>query len=112
MITLSVKSIETAVEVAFNSWLDQSTEPVYLELEGHNVEITIKLHGDKFNCGIPGYNMSNSDIKELSKWVPKNIVKGDIEGELAPCKDQKVNVWLKGGTDVMFNFHVNLTDPC
>jgi hypothetical protein len=81
-------------------------------LDGHDVEVTIALVGDRFNCGIPGYNMANADVAALRTWVPTIIDSGGIKGQLAPCRDGAVNVWLKGGVYVMFNFHIYLVHPC
>ncbi|MFY0604753.1 MAG: hypothetical protein JXQ93_12490 [Flavobacteriaceae bacterium] len=108
MITLSLASIQAAISAAFDHWLDQKPENFQMELEGHNVEVTIALVQDRFNCGIPGYNMSSADIQELAAWVPNNIKHGNNKGMLAPLKNGVVNVWLKGGVYVMFNFHVNI----
>jgi len=112
MITLSLASVETAITQAFDHWLDQDPRSFYITLEGHHVQVTIALVGDRFNCGIPGYNMANTDVAALSAWVPLNVEKNANRGYLAPCLDAKVNVWLKGGVFVMFNFHVNLVEPC
>lgn len=112
MITLTLASVETAVMDDFNHWLDQDPNSFNITLEGHNDQVTIQRVDDRFNCGIPGYNMANADVAALSAWVPNNIEKNGNRGQLAPCKDSVVNVWLKGGVDVMFNFHVNLVNPC
>lgn len=112
MITLTLASIEAAVLAAFDHWLDQQPNSFNIQLEGHTVQVTIQLVGDRFNCGIPGYNMANSDVAALGLWVPNYIQKNGNQGQLAPCVNQTVNVWLIGGVYVMFNFHVNLVNPC
>lgn len=108
MTTLSLESIQTAISAAFEHWLDQDTHNFYLDLEGNKVQVTIELVGDSFNCGIPGYNMSILNIPALTVWVPNNIKHNDNRGMLAPLRNGVVNVWLKGGVYVMFNFHVNI----
>lgn len=112
MTTLPLADIETAVSAAFDHWLDQDAHDFSLTLSGHQVLVTIRLVDDRFNCGIPGFNMGNSDQMALRQWVPTHIEKNGIKGQLAPCKDGAVNVWLKGGVYIMFNFHVNLVSPC
>ena len=92
MITLKLASIEAAVLAAFNHWLDQDPNSFNIQLEGHDVQVTIALVGDRFNCGIPGYNMANADEGALRAWVPNNVEKNGNQGQLAPCKDGAVNV--------------------
>jgi hypothetical protein len=59
--------------------------------------------------------MKNVDVLALIAWVPQNIKTGIHVGGLAPCKDVggtgQVNVVLRDVV-VMFNFHVNLVNPC
>ena len=113
MTTLTLASIEAAVAEAFEHWLDQKPEDVIIELENKEVKVTIVLRdNNSFDCGIPGYNMANADEAALREWVPNNIEKNGNKGTLAACKNGTVNVWLKGGVYVMFNFHVNLVGPC
>jgi len=87
MITLTLASIESAVMAAFDHWLDQDPNSFNITLEGHNVQVTIQLVGDRFNCGIPGYNMANQDVAALGAWGPNNIEKNGNRGQLAPCRE-------------------------
>lgn len=112
MTTLSLADIEAAVSAAFDHWLDQDPVDFNLTLSGHQVTVTIRLVDDRFNCGIPGFNMANANENSLRQWVPNHIEKNGNRGLLSPCRDAAVNVWLKGGVYVMFNFHVNLVSPC
>jgi hypothetical protein len=107
MTTLSLDSIKAAVGAAFDHWLDQETANFNLQLEDHDVEVTIAVDNvnKRFNCGIPGYNMASAAIGDLAAWVPDNITTAGIKGAVAPLKDGKINVWLKG-VHMMFNFHV------
>ncbi|PQQ24675.1 hypothetical protein [Photorhabdus hindustanensis] len=108
MMTLSLVSFKIAILLAFNQWLDQNTEDATVNLEGHNVTVTFQLDGDKFNCGVPGFNLPYIHENDLRNWVGDNIYIGNNIGYLSPLRDDSVNVWLKGGVAVMFNFHVNL----
>ncbi|WP_164002090.1 hypothetical protein [Pyxidicoccus caerfyrddinensis] len=117
MVTLPLADIETAVVNAFASYLSQDTRSFELTLSGHEVEVTIELRDDRFDCGIPGYVMANTDIPALRNWVPDHIkaAGGIYVGGLAPCKTVggtgQVNVVLRT-RNVMFNFHVNLEHDC
>lgn len=109
MITLPFEDIKVAISKAFDCWLYSQSHGFSLNLGGHDVEVTVVLHGDRLNCGIPGYNMSRDDEDDLRSWVPGHIQHGSKLGELAPERDGMVNVWLKG-VSVMFNFHVILAN--
>ena len=112
MDTLTLASYETVITAAFDHWLGQDPNSFHITLEGYDVLVDIRLVDDRFNCGIPGYNMANKDVEALSAWVPSNVEKNGNRGQLARCKDGVVNAWLKGGVYIMFNFHINLVGPC
>ncbi len=109
---MSLSDMEKCISAAFDRWLDQKVGDFQIDVGGKSVTITIRKVDDRFNCGVPGYMMANSYINDLANWVPNNIKLGQNAGSLSPCRDQAVNVWLKGGVAVMFNFHVNLSHPC
>jgi hypothetical protein len=115
MITLSLADTETVISAAFTHYVDQKSAPFVVKVsDDKEVKVNVTLRDNSFDCGTPGYDMRNADEPALRAWVPTNItLHGDV-GALTPCKDVgpvgQVNVLLRW--DMMFNFHVFLTDPC
>ncbi|WP_394829394.1 hypothetical protein [Pendulispora albinea] len=114
MITLSLADTETVIQAAFNRWLDHDPSSFTIRVGGHEVRVNIELRDQRFDCGTPGYNMRNADVPALRQWVPLHIKNAGAVGGLAPCKNVgdagQVNAVLR--VSVMFNFHVNLVNPC
>lgn len=108
MKTLSLDSVKAAIAAAFDKWLDQQPYNFSISLEGENVVVTIALRGDSFDCGIPGYQLAYADEANLRQWVPNGIEKNGNRAYVSPVRNDFVNVWLKGGVYVMFNFHLLL----
>ena len=114
MITLSLADTQTAIQAAFDHWLDQDPNSFFLDLSGNQVQVTVFVGPARFDCGTPGYNMANTDVDALAAWVPQHIKLGSSVGALAGCKmvgqTGQVNAYMLAAKT--FNFHVNLTDAC
>lgn len=118
MITLSLKDVETVVSAAWQRYLDQDPQPFEITVSGNRVHVTIEVRGKSFDCGMPGFRMAKGDVGGLQAWVPSHIKIGGTAGNLTACKDigpignrvGQVNVHFPGV--VLFNFHVNLDQPC
>ena len=115
MITLDVADVKTVVAEAWEHWLSSNPDSFDVTVGSRTVRVDVTVTNTLFNCGMPGYNMANSQVQELEDWVPTAIVyKNTGRGALLPCKTfggtGQVNVQFK--SNVTFNFHVNLTGPC
>jgi hypothetical protein len=114
MTTLSLRDVETVVAAAWDCYLEQDPRSFHITVGGHRVRVTIELRGKSFDCGMPGFRMAKGDVGGLRAWVPVHIKIERVAGYLTPCKNVgpvgQVNVHYPG--DVLFNFHVNLDQPC
>ena len=110
MITLSLADVQTVVLAAWNKWLDGATKGFDVKAGKHTISVTVNTVGHSFDCGMPGYNMANKDIKALEAWVPKKIVTKDGSGRAVGPKNVGntgvLNVLYRAAKD--FNFHINL----
>ncbi len=123
MYTLTLTQMQDLIAAAFMHFLaGEGTGVLQIELQDvGNIDITIDVRNGRFDCGVPGYNLDNDDVPDLRIWTGKAITTriGNVNlvGGMAPCKmvgqTGQVNVVLRDPSGkLIFNFHVNLTDPC
>lgn len=114
MTTLTLDQTERVIEAAFAHWLNQDPNSFNIQIGEYDVRVDVGFRDGRYDCGMPGYNMANANVGGLGQWVPIHIKAGGNIGGLAPCKmvgeTGQVNVVLRAF--VLFNFHVNLTEPC